>query len=34
MEEIIEHKRDGLALTSEEIHFFFKNYVNGEITDY
>ena len=34
MEEIIEHKRDGLALTSEEIHFFIKNYVNGEIPDY
>ncbi len=34
MEEIIEHKRDGLTLTSEEIHFFIKNYVNGEIPDY
>ena len=34
MEEIIEHKRDGLKLTRDEIHFFIENYVNGSIPDY
>ncbi len=34
MEDIIEHKRDGLALTEEEIHFFIQNYVNNKIPDY
>jgi len=32
--EIIEHKRDGLALTDEEIHYFIKNYVSGEVKEY
>lgn len=34
MEEIIEHKRDGLKLTRDEIHFFIENYVKGSIPDY
>lgn len=34
MEEIIEHKRDGLKLTRDEIHFFIENYVSGSIPDY
>ena len=34
MEDIIEHKRDGSALTEEEIHFFIQNYVNNKIPDY
>ena len=34
MEEIIEHKRDGLVLSNEEIHFFIQNYVAGIIPDY
>ena len=34
MEEIIEHKRDGLKLTRDEIHFFIENYVSGNIPDY
>lgn len=34
MEEIIEHKRDGLELSQEEIHFFIKNYVDNKIPDY
>lgn len=32
--EIIEKKRDGYALTNDEIHYFIKNYVNGNIPDY
>ncbi|MDY2728427.1 MAG: thymidine phosphorylase [Candidatus Onthovivens sp.] len=34
MEEIIEHKRDGLVLKKEEIDYFIVNYVNGKIPDY
>lgn len=34
MEEIIEHKRDGLKLSQQEIHFFIKNYVDNKIPDY
>ena len=34
IEQIIERKRDKLKLTKEEIDFFIKNYVNGEIPDY
>lgn len=34
MEEIIEHKRDGLELSQQEIHFFIKNYVDKKIPDY
>ena len=34
MEEIIEHKRDGLELSQSEIHFFIKNYVDNKIPDY
>lgn len=34
MEEIIEHKRDGLELSQQEIHFFIKNYVDNKIPDY
>lgn len=34
MEEIIEHKRDGLELSQQEIHFFIKNYVDNNIPDY
>lgn len=32
--DIISHKRDGLELTDEEIHFFIEGYVKGEIKDY
>ena len=32
--DIIEKKRDGYALTREEIHFWIKNYVDGIIPDY
>lgn len=32
--EIIEHKRDGLVLSDEEIHYFIKNYVSGEVKEY
>ncbi len=32
--EIIEKKRDGYALTSQEIRFFVQNYLNGTIKDY
>ncbi len=34
MEEIIEHKRDGLELSQQEIRFFIKNYVDKKIPDY
>ena len=34
MVDIIERKRDGFALTKEEISFFVKGYVSGEIPDY
>ena len=32
--DIIEKKRDGHALTKEEITFFIEGYTNGEIPDY
>lgn len=32
--DIIEKKRDGHALTKEEIAFFIEGYTNGEIPDY
>lgn len=31
---VIEHKRDGLALTRKEIEFFINGYTKGEIPDY
>ncbi|WP_102692560.1 pyrimidine-nucleoside phosphorylase [Rummeliibacillus pycnus] len=34
MVDIIEKKRDGYELTSEEIHFFVEGYTNGSIPDY
>ena len=34
MADIIEHKKQGLALTKEEIEFFVKEYTNGDIPDY
>lgn len=34
MYDIIEKKRDGHALTKEEIYFFIEGYTNGEIPDY
>ncbi|MDN5808552.1 MAG: pyrimidine-nucleoside phosphorylase [Staphylococcus equorum] len=34
MVDIIEKKRDGQALTKEEIEFFITGYTNGEIPDY
>ena len=34
MADIIEHKKQGLALTKEEIDFFVKEYTNGDIPDY
>ena len=34
MFDVIAHKRDGLELTDEEIDFFIKGYVAGEIPDY
>ena len=32
--EMIERKRDGLELTSEEIRFFVEGYTRGDIPDY
>ena len=32
--DIIKKKRDGFALTDEEIRFFIGGYVSGEIPDY
>ena len=32
--EIIGKKRDKKVLTRDEIHYFIKNYVSGEIKDY
>ncbi|MFX3673992.1 MAG: pyrimidine-nucleoside phosphorylase [Paenisporosarcina sp.] len=34
MVDIIEKKRDGLELTTDEIRFFIEQYTNGEIPDY
>ena len=34
MYDIIRRKRDGLALTEEEISFFVRGYAAGEIPDY
>lgn len=34
MYDIIEKKRDGKHLTTEEIHFFIEGYTNGTIPDY
>ena len=34
MYDIIEHKRDGRALSHEEISYFVQGYVAGEIPDY
>ena len=34
MVDIIERKRDGHALSEEEIRFFVSGYVSGEIPDY
>ncbi|TGQ03673.1 pyrimidine-nucleoside phosphorylase, partial [Mesorhizobium sp. M00.F.Ca.ET.217.01.1.1] len=34
MVDIIEKKRDGQALTNEEIEFFINAYTSGEIPDY
>ena len=34
MVDIIIKKRDGHALSKEEIHFFIKGYVDGSIPDY
>ena len=34
MVDIIERKRDGYALSEEEIRFFVKGYVDGDIPDY
>ena len=34
MYDIIEHKRDGRALSPEEISHFVQGYVAGEIPDY
>ncbi len=34
MFDVIKHKRDGLELTDEEIEFFVKGYVAGDIPDY
>ena len=34
MFDIIAHKRDGRALTDEEIDYFVEGYVNGDIPDY
>lgn len=34
MVDLIEKKRDGQALTDEEINFFIKGYTKGEIPDY
>ena len=34
MYDILRKKRDGIELTEEEIRFFIKGYVNGDIPDY
>lgn len=34
MTDIIEHKKQGLALTDKEIEFFVKGYTKGDIPDY
>ena len=34
MVDIIEKKRDGFELTTEEIRFFIEGYTKGEIPDY
>ena len=34
MIDIIEKKRDGHALTEEEIEFFINGYTKGDIPDY
>lgn len=34
MYDIIKKKRDGYELTSDEIDFVIKGYVNGKIPDY
>ncbi|MGV3489339.1 MAG: pyrimidine-nucleoside phosphorylase, partial [Tuberibacillus sp.] len=34
MVDIIEKKRDGKSLTTEEIQFFVSGYTNGDIPDY
>ena len=34
MVDLIEKKRDGSALTNEEIRFFINEYTKGEIPDY
>ena len=34
MVDVIERKRDGKALTAEEIRFFIRGYTEGEIPDY
>ena len=34
MVDIIEKKRDGKELTTEEINFFINGYTNGNIPDY
>ena len=34
MYDIIEHKKKGMALSSEEIHFVVEGYTKGQIPDY
>ena len=34
MYDIIEHKKKGMALSPEEIHFVVEGYTKGEIPDY
>ncbi|MCW8083999.1 pyrimidine-nucleoside phosphorylase, partial [Pediococcus acidilactici] len=34
MVDVIDHKRNGSALTKEEISAFIEGYTNGEIPDY
>src|SRR5690625_4873515 len=34
MYDVIEKKRDGFELSSEEINYFIENYTNGTIPDY
>ena len=34
MVDVIDHKRNGSALTKEEISAFVEGYTNGEIPDY
>ncbi|KHF27464.1 Pyrimidine-nucleoside phosphorylase [Anoxybacillus sp. BCO1] len=34
MVDLIEKKRDGHALTKEEIHFIIEGYTKGDIPDY